>query len=78
MQRLLQKPKDFKYSEAKRLLEGLGYIEHTKGKTSGSRVAFYHKDTKMTILMHKRHPDDTFLCYMINDLIDCLRDNGHI
>ena len=40
--RLLSKPKDFTYSELRKLLKMLGYEEDNKGKFSGSKVAFMH------------------------------------
>lgn len=55
IERFLSKPKDFKYAEAKKLLKHFGYIEMTKGRTSGSRVAFVNLDLKRSILMHKPH-----------------------
>lgn len=39
--RILAKPKDYTYTEAKYLLSKLGFEEFNKGKTSGSRVRFY-------------------------------------
>jgi len=53
--RFLLKPKDFKYSEASRLLKNYGYYESSKGKTSGSRVAFIQEKMKRTILLLKPH-----------------------
>ena len=38
--RLLSRPKDFHYDEAKTLLLYFGFDESHKGKTSGSRVEF--------------------------------------
>lgn len=38
IERIKQKPKDFTYEEAKKLLNKFGYYEYNKGKTSGSRV----------------------------------------
>ena len=40
-ERLLSRPKDYTYSEARCLLSQLGFEENSKGKTSGSRVKFY-------------------------------------
>lgn len=55
IQRFLLKPKDFKYAEAKKLLNHYGYTELTKGRTSGSRVAFVNQKLKKAILLHKPH-----------------------
>ncbi|MFQ6613019.1 MAG: type II toxin-antitoxin system HicA family toxin [Fidelibacterota bacterium] len=49
------KPKDFRYSEVKKLLNYFNYSEVKKGKTSGSRVSFVENDTKHVIGLHKPH-----------------------
>ena len=49
LERLSKKPKTFKYTELKTLLINLGYREANQGKTSGSRVAFYHEDREHII-----------------------------
>ena len=56
--RLYTVPKDFTYSEARRLLRQLGFEESTKGKTSGSRVKFYRSRDQKMLLLHKPHPGD--------------------
>ena len=40
-ERILGKPKDYTYTEAKAFLSQLGFEEYNKGKTSGSRVKFF-------------------------------------
>jgi len=55
IQRFLSKPRDFKYTEAKKLLRHYGYTELTKGRTSGSRVAFINQKLKRSVLLHKPH-----------------------
>jgi len=54
--RLLARPKDFTYDELRKLMISLSYIEYSKGMTSGSRVAFYNKETKFILRLHKPHP----------------------
>ncbi|MPN52835.1 hypothetical protein SDC9_200498 [bioreactor metagenome] len=44
IERFLTLPKDFTYEEVKRLFGILGYVEKTKGGTSGSRVEFVSTD----------------------------------
>ncbi len=39
--RILSKPKDYTYTEAKAFLSQLEFEEYNKGKTSGSRVKFF-------------------------------------
>jgi len=77
-QRLLTKPRDFKYLEAKTLLNSLGFKEYSKGKTSGSRVKFYRSQDQKVILLHKPHPGGILKLYMINNLINYLEEIGEL
>jgi len=54
-EKLLRDPiaKDFTWDELSCLLLALGYI---KKEGSGSRVKFFHKETKYPISLHKPHP----------------------
>lgn len=70
--RLLGKPKDFHYNEAKALLEYFGFEERNKGKNSGSRVEFVNGNN--TILLHKPHPNGELKSYQVKQLIDTLKE----
>jgi len=70
VKRLLSRPKDFTYSELRRLLTFLGYIENQSGKTSGSRVSFYNSRTNHIIRLHKPHPGNELKQYQIEQLIE--------
>ena len=74
--RLLSKPKDFTYDELVALLGFLGYNEHKKGKTAGSRRAFVNMDTKHIIRLHKPHPKNVLKKYQIDNLINDLSNLG--
>ena len=76
--RLKSIPADFTYSEAKALCSFLGYAEHNKGKTSGSRVLLFRKSDNSKILLHKPHPGDIMKKYAVRDLLAYLRENGDI
>lgn len=78
LDRLLRKPTDFTYDEAKSLLEHYSYIENNAGRTSGSRVRFVHSETKHIIMLHRPHPQNTLKPYQIRELIDCLTLAGII
>lgn len=54
-ERLKTIPKDYTYSEARTLLIHLEFKEFNKGKTSGSRVAFYREKDSVKIILHKPH-----------------------
>ena len=65
--RLLRKPKDFSYDELTLLLRYFGYEELKTGKTTGSRRAFVHLETKHIIRFHKPHPGNELKRYQINE-----------
>ncbi len=73
VERLLQRPTDFTYDEARTLVSRFGYTEDNRGKTSGSRVAFIHKDTKHIIRLHKPHPGNVLKRYQIDELLEALK-----
>lgn len=70
--RLLSRPKDFHYDEAKTLLRYFGFEESHKGKTSGSRVEFVRGND--TLLLHKPHPTGELKGYQVKQLIDTLKE----
>lgn len=74
LHRLKSRPKDYTYTEAKNLLIRLGFEEKSKGKTSGSRVAFYREKDGKIVLLHKPHPEDVMKLYAVDNLIDFLED----
>lgn len=71
--RFLSKPKDFTYEEMKIMLGRFGYQEIKGGKTSGSRAAFFHKDTGHIIRLHKPHPKNILKRYQLDLIEDELR-----
>jgi len=77
-ERLFVRPKDYTYSEARNLLNQLGFIEYNKGKTSGSRVKFYRESDQRVILLHKPHPGDVMSIGAIRDLANRLEAMGEI
>jgi len=74
LSRLILKPKDFTYFEAKTLLELHGYIFSNSGRTSGSRVSFTRG--RKIFRMHKPHPRNELPAYQINELIKELEQEG--
>ena len=65
------------YAELKKLLTGLGYAEHTKGQTSGSRVAFVNDKTAHVITMHKPHGKD-LKAYQKEQVRGELKEKGYL
>ncbi|MBD5484133.1 MAG: type II toxin-antitoxin system HicA family toxin [Lachnospiraceae bacterium] len=77
-ERILQKPTDYTYTEAKYLLGKIGFEERNKGKTSGSRVCFFREEDKAVILLHKPYPGDEMNRGAVSDLVDYLKDIGEL
>ena len=77
-ERILQKPKDYTYTEARYLLNKMGFEEYNKGKTSGSRVRFFRGTDKKVILLHKPHPEDEMDKGAVSSLIDYLKGIGEL
>ena len=67
--RFLSKPCDFRFAELKKLLQGFGYREVKAGKTSGSRVAFFHEKAGHIIRLHRPHSQESLKRYQL-DLIE--------
>ena len=78
IEKLLNKPSDFRYDEAKILLKKFGYKEDNRGRTSGSRVAFVHSETGHILRFHKPHPGNILKRYQIEQLIGELEKQGVI
>lgn len=68
-------PKDFTYSELVSLLQQLGFEEDNKGKTSGSRVRFYHSKKRLQYLAHKPHPASIIKEKALKDILNFLDSN---
>ena len=80
IEKLLNRNRNFHYRELKTLLEGLGYIENTGRKTSGSKVSFINKsDDNDVINIHKPHHSGGQLKdYERKYVIDHLKKRGII
>jgi hypothetical protein len=78
LDRFSSKPKDFTYNELRSLLNGLGYSEIRKGKTSGSRVAFVHPGTNHIMRLHKPHSNNELKMYQVSLIYQELKDQGVI
>jgi predicted RNA binding protein YcfA (HicA-like mRNA interferase family) len=74
--RIRQLPKDFTFSELETLLSQLGFVADNKGKTSGSRIRFYHPEKKLQYLAHKPHPSNVIKPKALKDIIDYLTENN--
>ena len=77
-ERILRRPNDYTYSEARTLLAALGFKEYMKGKTSGSRVIFYRERDQKKILLHKPHPGDIMKIGAVKQLVKTLEEEGDL
>ena len=73
--RILQLPKDFTFAELETLLNQLGFEQENKGKTSGSRVRFYHEGKQLQYLAHKPHPKTIIKEKALKDIVAFLKEN---
>ena len=69
LEKLLRRNSTLTYNEIKYLLGQMGYSESTKGKTSGSRVAFINEQSKHIIRLHKPHPGNELKGYVKRAII---------
>lgn len=78
-EKLIEKLKAYKITprECYALLKILGYKENNKGKTSGSRIAYTHDNSK-TIILHKAHGRDLMYRKECENIIKILEDGGLI
>ena len=71
-------PANFRYSDLRTVMVHFGYAESNKGATSGSRVKFYHPETKAAIMLHKPHPGDETVKSSVDSVVIFLKEHGHI
>lgn len=76
--RILARPVDYTYTEAKYLLGKMGFEEYNKGKTSGSRVRFFREYDNKVILLHKPHPEDEMDRGAVAELVEYLKEIGEL
>lgn len=78
IRRLLNIPSDFTFGELKTLLGRLGFEQTNKGKTSGSRVAFLHKEKKAIVRIHKPHPNSELPKAALKEVVATLEEYNMI
>jgi len=71
-------PADFTFEELTTLLQALGYIRVSGGKTGGSRVEFRDTDSGAPIKLHKPHPGNIVKKYALEQLKEYLEGWGKI
>ncbi len=73
--KLQSRPKDFTFRELTTLLAGFDYVLNESG--SGSRVRFEHAHF-VPILLHKPHPSPVLKPYVIDQVLEVLKQEGLI
>ena len=76
--KLLNLNGSFTFDELEYLLGKFGYNERKTGKTSGSRRAYVHQETKHIIRIHKPHPGNELKKYAKRYIIGELKKERHI
>lgn len=76
--RLQKLPKDYTFEEARTLLISLGFLEMTKGRTSGSRIKFYRPVDGKMINLHRPHPEKEMKSYAVKQLREFLLEIGEL
>ena len=74
--RLMKKPKDFKFDEMVLLLSYFGY-ELKQGGT-GSGVKFIKEGSNEVINFHKPHPNGVLKKYVLDQVTEKLRKDGQL
>ncbi len=77
IQKLKSTPRNFTFHDAETLLTSFGFTRSNKGKTSGSRVIFFH-ETCGSIMLHQPHPQKELKVYQIRQLKEFLEQEGLI
>jgi phage terminase large subunit len=74
IERLLSVPKDLTFDELIRIFKEFGFEIGTKGKTSGSRLEFYHKELRVKYYVHKPHPKNIIKPYVVKQVIEFFKN----
>lgn len=75
--RFLSKPKDLTWEELIIILRFYGFEELPTGKTGGSRRKFTDKN-KDIISLHKPHPKPIVKYYVIEQVLEYLKEKGKL
>lgn len=69
--KLEMNPKGCRYTETRTLLLALGFVE---SNGAGSRIKFYHPETKKIVSLHKPHPKDMMDTGSAKDVRDVIHE----
>ena len=74
--KLKNNPKDFKFSEFRKVMSHFGYTEDNAGRTSGSVVSFVGPTRSFSI--HRPHPGDEMMTWAVRKALKFLIEEGKI
>lgn len=74
--KLLNQDTVITFLELEYILSKLGYVEKKKGKTSGSRKAYFNIKYNHIILIHRPHPGNEIKSYVKQYIINELNKLG--
>ena len=77
LQNFLKRPKDLTWDELVAILKYYGYNELPAGKTGGSRRKFAD-DNNIIISLHKPHPQPIVKSYVIDQVLEHLKEKGQL
>ncbi|TLP48638.1 type II toxin-antitoxin system HicA family toxin [Cohaesibacter sp. CAU 1516] len=69
---------NFDFKELCTLLQRLGYELKEKGRSSGSRIAFYNEERDHMILTHRPHPEKEIKGGALADIKEKLTEVGFL
>ena len=75
--KLRARPKDFTWDEACTLMKQCGFA-YIKSSGGGAARMFVHQVTRIKVRLHEPHPQNTLLPYMIDQLLEGLRNAGEL
>jgi hypothetical protein len=77
IEKLKSRPKSFTWNEATALMSACGFrLLNARG--GGSGRMFVNETTRQKVRLHEPHPQNTLLPYMVEALIQALKDAGEI
>lgn len=73
--RLLERSRSYTWDEACSVMKKCGF---KKVNLDGSARMFVHLTTKQKVRLHEPHPENTLLPYMVEKLIEGLKNAGEL
>ena len=73
LDRLKSKPRDFTWRELQKIMSHFGYQELRGG---GSRRKFMNPKTRISVSLHEPHPKPILKMYVIELIIEHLKEEG--